>query len=842
MDKDKYIKKLNTFKDNFNFISTDSTVLNSLVVKAIEESLKLHEDDEKEFFKYALTLLKKYIKDEINKEYEKDRDELFKRVVSSLLLSKNLDILTKTEIFSNFVKSIRTPIEDDFYKKVLTNNPKLFNYFNNIIVTDGKSIFVDPDLEDYCKPFSSFLELYINSLDSEKTPFLKREKRRNTLSRKEEIEIFRRIKNGDSMAISEFLEYNFPLVKKVASRYVNRGVDFDDLFQQGCIGVLKAIECYDITKGFAFSTYAVNWIKQSITRYIDDASRTIRLPVHLGLKMNKLRVLIADAEKEEGRELTRGELAEKIGVPVSTIDEYYNFILPTVSINSKVGTKEDSELEKFIPDDNDYVSEMLDDDYISNFLKELKLILKDREFDVLCRRNGLLNYSEQTLEEIGNVYNLTRERIRQIEAKAYKKIRRNRNLAEYFELSSDDVSSKLLNIRKIDPNAYHYIRYKLGFVDGKNRSDLYIAKTLNLDSSSLVDVRNRAFKYLSESDELSKYYDLLVGKPKEVKNDSLENAVPKPKTTTLDFVSYFKTKYGIDDLNFLLSVLSEKEIECLKRRYGENLSEVIEVSSSTITDASYIVYSLIPKRLNLGKTSDNLSSKKIPKKEKSNLVNELLDNYYQSDDDVSLEESLDDEEPRVVNEHFLSDNSTKENSTIDSCNHEIPSTSSVVVIDGVEYRKMIFDEEDDTLEEIDFECDVKNKESVYKSEGFGSSVVIKDGVEYRKMSFDEEEPMEESTFEQSLSFRENIDVDEIYNDDFVDNEMVFDEEESLENSTPDKDDISRLDAIPNKKEDFWTEIKPYLIGLRDSLTSIIEIIDEYSEEKHKVLKQKKINN
>ena len=320
--------------------------------------------------------------------------------IFSFLESHNVDILTITEEDDDEELLLEDLEEDVDVDKI------------DISVPDGVSI-EDP------------VRMYLKEIG--KVPLL---------SAEEEIELAKRMEEGDEQAKQKLAEANLRLVVSIAKRYVGRGMLFLDLIQEGNLGLIKAVEKFDYRKGYKFSTYATWWIRQAITRAIADQARTIRIPVHMVETINKLIRVSRQLLQELGREPQPEEIAEVMDIPVERVREILKISQEPVSLETPIGEEEDSHLGDFIPDDNMPVpADAAAFTLLKEQLVEVLDTLTEREKKVLTLRFGLEDGRARTLEEVGKEFNVTRERIRQIEAKALRKLRhpsRSRKLRDYI--------------------------------------------------------------------------------------------------------------------------------------------------------------------------------------------------------------------------------------------------------------------------------------------------------------------------------------------------------------------------------------------------------------------------
>ncbi len=341
-----------------------------------------------------------------------DKDQMDE--IYETLIGKGIEVTMESEPDDiDLLEMDDEDVEDPDVDAVMAENPGAKEI--DLEATISKNIAVDDPVRMYLKEIG-------------KVPLL---------TAQEEIELAKRMEEGDEYAKQKLCEANLRLVVSIAKKYVGRGMLFLDLIQEGNLGLIKAVDKFDWTKGYKFSTYATWWIRQAITRSIADQARTIRIPVHMVETINKLIRVSRQLLQEEGREPSPDEIAAEMGISVEKVREILKIAQEPVSLETPIGEEEDSHLGDFIPDDDAPApAEAAAFSMLKEQLVDVLGTLTEREQKVLKLRFGLEDGRARTLEEVGKKFDVTRERIRQIEAKALRKLRhptRSKKLKDYLE-------------------------------------------------------------------------------------------------------------------------------------------------------------------------------------------------------------------------------------------------------------------------------------------------------------------------------------------------------------------------------------------------------------------------
>lgn len=605
---DPVIKKL---KKEYNYVQIPDNIFE----RCINEAIHLNADDNKivDFEKLIKNNINNYIQESFlnssmgleifdnffasninfTNNYENDIIQ-FQKVAKFFI---DIKYLPKLDVYIQIIK--RNVEIENLLKKIVQKNLNIIEEGNiNLIFDDDililfvetycliNNIEVNNQDEEICSEFidNSVLDSY--TADSVKMYL--REINKPLLSLEEECEIALKIKKGDKDARKVMIERNLKLVVSIAKKYMGRGLEFLDLIQEGNLGLVKAVDKYDVLKGYRFSTYATWWIRQAITRAIANDGRSIRFPVYLHERIRKYKKVQSELEKKLNREPTIKEIAAELQLSLKVTTELYEFQKDIVSINLLVGDKKDSELEDFIPTSNIDIEEETILNDIPNQIKELldKCKLEQREIEILALRYGMGGKTPLVLEEIGKKYGLSRERIRQIEAKAFKKIRRSRFIKD-LAIYTENPKISLENIEL----------FRSKYRQEGNSNKMYLSsrksnKSKIPECSSKIEL-NEHLKYKKESDE---QMEEMVQTNKE--------KVKKTRKSMSNLYSYF-SEYSEQEVTTMLTKLSPRDLNILHKRYGEDFLNPVYNKNISNEEKTILYGSILPKmkRILSGKTT-----------------------------------------------------------------------------------------------------------------------------------------------------------------------------------------------------------------------------------------------
>ena len=364
----------------------------------------------------------------MDREKKVDMRDLIEKGKSKGSLSNN-DIMEAIDFTEYDIDQL-----EKLYETLESNGIEVTNYINT---AEFEDVEAEAAQADNSEEVDKVLTQEGLAIDDPVRMYLKEIGKVPLLDADRELLLAQKMSEGDQRAKQELVEANLRLVVSIAKRYVGKGMFFLDLIQEGNLGLMKAVEKFDYTKGYKFSTYATWWIRQAITRAIADQARTIRIPVHMVETIHKVSRVSRQLLQERGHEATADEIAEVIGMSPEKVREIMKIAQDPVSLETPIGEDEDSHLGDFIPDDDSPApSEAASYALLREQLSEVLHTLTPREEHVLKLRFGLDDGRTRTLEEVGKEFNITRERIRQIEAKALRKLRhpsRSKRLKDYLD-------------------------------------------------------------------------------------------------------------------------------------------------------------------------------------------------------------------------------------------------------------------------------------------------------------------------------------------------------------------------------------------------------------------------
>lgn len=602
----------------YSYADISEEVLNSIVDESINDLILENQNTSKEkiskdFIKILKQNLDLYVKNELMHGHTK---EILNHYIDCHFNDKK-DI-QELDKLNNLLMKLDYEPDMDVYLELIQSNQKINSMVSAFVNKNFNTIkkgnlrkLVDENtakfIEIYCMMEEIDIEEQDNNLDltdSEEFTqidpvwdYLNEIGKIPLLTREEEIQLGYRIKQGDLNAKNEMIERNLRLVVSVAKKYRGRGLEFLDLIQEGNVGLMKAVDKNDFTKGFKFSTYAFWWIRQSIRRAIMNQGRTIRLPVHINVKIQKMINTKKELETELGRVVTTEEIAAKMKRSVTYIEFLEQVSNDIRSLSQKVDSDSEKELEYFIEDKKMKAIEQtaIDNDLKENLKKLMQNVgLSEQQIHIL----KLLYYDKMTLEQVGNLYSLSKERIRQKKNQAIRKLRNSCKISE-FAIYMDSPTKAKQNIKGLKQLALENPgTYKLFLSEKSQKTEI-----IKDNHKEKKDLKKEIQKMEKEEERriISKDMPLdfkggphLIGEgrakpsirqiPKSNKKDKEDLTVQKieekkemkeRKRRNLSNIYTYFSDYSKQDIDQMLTKLPNKDLELLHKRYGENLSKPV---------------------------------------------------------------------------------------------------------------------------------------------------------------------------------------------------------------------------------------------------------------------------
>ena len=638
------MKKEETKNVNKDF-DKSFVVINNLIDKEFKECKSYN--DSIENLKTIEKILKKL-------NYIPNPDITMKLIDENLLLSETIKIIVNNDL--------------DIITKGETN--KIFDNDTIILIIESYCMMNNIKIQEYEEDNEEFEENIINyegeTIDIVKL-YLNEISRRKLLTLDEEIKLTKRIKDGDEEAKKIFIESNLRLVVSIARKHLNQGLSFLDLIQEGNIGLMKAVDKFDSSKGYRFSTYATWWIRQGITRAISNKSRNVRIPVYLHRRINKFNKVAKELEMKYGREAKIEEIANELKISVKYAQEIYQYKNDSISINLLVGDDKDNELGNIISSKNIGPDEQAMTDLMKFQVKQLleKCNLKPVEKEVILLRFGF-NNTPMTLVEIGNIYNISGERVRQIEASALMKLRKYKNItdfAEYMENPKEAI----------------------------NNIEIYRKKYKNSGSNTksfLKDVR------------------------REKEDDNMVKTI----------YEYFKN-YSKEEVDKVLSTLSEESLELIRIRYGDDLT--VPVNNKLTEEQRKKFYGSVMAQIKRLLENPDIKRRKVQKNEIEEKKIESTSNAKNIQTKNNLVETNEEQTSEITKDDYINMIKLFKTSNFKQMISNLGSKESIIIslrmgyIDGkyfsVDAIAEFLDIERDEVSKIIKEVLLNYKESVIKS-------------------------------------------------------------------------------------------------------------------------------
>ena len=534
--------------------------------------------DEDDYSKLVDAFVKKKKIDNINDLYK--LTELFASADRNLDIEICEGLIESNKIINNIVSSFVTENERKINNGEFDNNNIFIETYcihNKIEMGDEIEDLDEDNLEETSSEEDSATLTLFGQYNKEIS-------KTRLLTKEEEIDYFKRLSNGEVEVKNDILKANLRLVVPIAKKYIGNNVDFMDLIQEGNIGLMTAINKFDYTKGYKFSTYATHWIKQAIGRYVGDHSRTIRLPIHINEKLYKVRKIQRQILEKTGKEATINELSKQTGFSISKVKELLD-LKECTSLDKKINDEEEKTLIDFVFSEDEEPEEVAVNKMLKKYVKDILNELEEKERNIIILRFGLNGDAPQSLRQVGNVFHMTGERIRQIQLKALEKIwikSKEKHLFEYIDIENSEINNNKILSKK--PKCIYYKWFK---EYAKEEVDKAIEKLPKKDLEILHkrygdDLENPSLNEITKK-EMTRFYTTLrkhIGEllesSKTPSDDSQieeigvannQDSTSKPKCI------YYKwfNEYNKEEVDKAIEKLPKKDLEILHKRYGDDL-------------------------------------------------------------------------------------------------------------------------------------------------------------------------------------------------------------------------------------------------------------------------------
>ena len=532
--------------------------------------------DEDDYSKLVDAFVKKKKIDNINDLYK--LTELFASADRNLDIEICEGLIESNKTINNIVSSFVTENERKINNGEFDNNNIFIETYcihNKIEMGDEIEDLDEDNLEETSSEEDSATLTLFGQYNKEIS-------KTRLLTKEEEIDYFKRLSNGEVEVKNDILKANLRLVVPIAKKYIGNNVDFMDLIQEGNIGLMTAINKFDYTKGYKFSTYATHWIKQAIGRYVGDHSRTIRLPIHINEKLYKVRKIQRQILEKTGKEATINELSKQTGFSISKVKELLD-LKECTSLDKKINDEEEKTLIDFVFSEDEEPEEVAVNKMLKKYVKDILNELEEKERNIIILRFGLNGDAPQSLRQVGNVFHMTGERIRQIQLKALEKIwikSKEKHLFEYIDIENSEINNNKILSKK--PKCIYYKWFK---EYAKEEVDKAIEKLPKKDLEILhkrygKDLRNPSLKNEITEKESRRFYTTirkhigeLLESSKTPSDDSQieEIGVANNQDSTSKPKYKWFNEYNKEEVDKDIGNLPEKYLKIVHKRYGEDL-------------------------------------------------------------------------------------------------------------------------------------------------------------------------------------------------------------------------------------------------------------------------------